>query len=241
MKFYSQDGQDKFLARLFRNKKDGFFIDIGAYDGVNISNTLFFEQVLFWKGICIEPNPIVFEDLKINRQCVCLNCCVSDKKGYFKFLSVSGWGIMLSGLLDFFDEKHLQRIERTIAEHGGSKEIINVSAMPLKDVFSEYSVKCVDYCTIDVEGGEISVLQSIDFSKVTIKVFTIENNNRSKTVRNFLQPLGYKLIGKLGADEVYELNSIRYDLILKWKIEKKINSIKLMWTGLSNKYLRQGF
>jgi FkbM family methyltransferase len=237
MQFYSQDEQDKFVAQLFKNKKEGFFIDIGAYDGINISNTLYFEKELSWKGICIEPNPIVFENLKINRQCVCLNCCVSDKKGYFKFLSVSGWGIMLSGLLDFFDERHLQRIDRTIKEHGGSKEIINVSAMPLKDVFSEYSIKLVDYCTIDVEGGEISVLQSIDFSKVTIKVLTIENNNRTKDVRIFLQPLGYKLIAKLGGDEVYELNSYRYDLMLKWRLDKKINSIRLMWKGLKRRYV----
>ena len=56
--YYSQFKQDQFLNEvLFNNKKNGFFIDIGAHDGVTISNTLFFEKQNDWKGICIEPNP----------------------------------------------------------------------------------------------------------------------------------------------------------------------------------------
>ena len=57
MKFYSQCGQDKWAyENLFKNKNDGFFIEIGADDGIHFSNTKFFED-LGWNGICIEPSP----------------------------------------------------------------------------------------------------------------------------------------------------------------------------------------
>lgn len=225
MDFFSQDGQDKFIANLFNNKSEGYFLDIGAYDGIDFSNTLYLEKKLAWKGICIEPNPVVFEQLKVNRNCICLNCCVGNANGIFKFLSVSGYGIMLSGLMDMFDQKHLLRIDQGIKEHGGSKEILDVPVLPLKNIFETYIITTIDYCNIDVEGGEMSVLKSIDFSKVRIKVFTIENNYGSKHVRRFLKPLGYKLIATLGADEVYELHSKRYDLMLKLKVKKLRNYI----------------
>lgn len=95
----------------------------------------------------------------------------------------------------------------------------------MKEVFEEHSVTVIDYCNIDVEGGEMNVLESIDFSKIKIRVFTIENNYGTNVVRNFLKPLGYKLIGKLGADEVFALNSKRFDLIVKLKIKQVKNYI----------------
>lgn len=235
MKFYSQDGQDKFIAALLRNKKNGVFVDIGAYDGIFFSNTLHFEKYLKWTGVCVEPNPEIFNQLKHNRNCTCLNYCINDKKGDFKFLSVSGYGAMLSGILEFFDNRHLARIDCIIREHGGEKIIIDIAALPMEDIFREYSLKQIDYCNIDVEGSEMKVLESIDFSKVQIKIFTIENNYRTKTIKNFLTSKGYKLIGKLGADEVYELNSKRYDLMLKWRMDKAKSFLRLLGKSIKKK------
>lgn len=218
MEFFSQDGQDKFIVGLLNNKKGGFFLDIGAYDGKVFSNTLYLEKELGWKGICIEPNPLVFKNLEVNRKCICINCCIGNSKGNYKFLAASGAASMLSGLLDMFDQNHLLRIDETINKHGGTKQVFDVAVVPLKGIVAEQKIKEIDYCNIDVEGGEMSVLNSIDFSKVSIKVFTIENNNGTGLVHDFLYPYGYKLIAKLGADEVYELNSTRYDLMLQWRI-----------------------
>ena len=236
MKSFSQDGQDKFIADLFKNKPNGIFVDVGAYDGIFFSNTAYFEKELGWTGFCIEPNPAVFKQLEKNRKCVCLNYCISDKMEELQFLSVSGYGEMLSGLINFFDENHYNRIETIIKEHGGSKTIIDIPSMPLKDIFAQHSITEIDYCNIDVEGGEMAVLNSLDFSKVCIKVFTIENNNRTNRVRDFLGPKGYKLIGKLGADEVYELNSKRYDLMLQWRLDRVRNYLKLLERSISKKF-----
>jgi FkbM family methyltransferase len=212
MQYFSQDGQDKFIVKLFKGKAEGVFLDIGAYDGMIFSNTLYLEKNLGWKGICIEPNPLVFEQLQNNRKCVCLNCCVGQEMGIHKFLSVSGHATMLSGLIDMFDEKHLSRINDEIEKYGGEKKTLDVDVLPLKNILDKYGFSVIDYCNIDVEGGEISVLKSIDFSKTLIKVFTIENN----------------LISKIGGDEDYELKSKRYGLIFRYQVKKALNYMSVL-------------
>ena len=67
MKFYSQWGQDKYIYNnFFKNKKDGFFLEIGADDGVRFSNCKFFEDNLNWKGIAIEARQDAYNNLKKN-------------------------------------------------------------------------------------------------------------------------------------------------------------------------------
>jgi len=64
MKSYSQFGEDLILHReFFRDTEKGICIEVGAVDGVMMSNTLFFEE-RGWLCICIEANPFMFEDLK---------------------------------------------------------------------------------------------------------------------------------------------------------------------------------
>ena len=58
MNFFSQTGQDRLLfEHFFRGKRNGVFVDVGAYDGTTFSNTLFFERSMGWSGLCVEPLP----------------------------------------------------------------------------------------------------------------------------------------------------------------------------------------
>ena len=87
--YHSQYGQDKIInERIFGSKRNGFFVDIGANDGITGSNTYFFEKELSWKGVCIEPQPDIFNKLAKNRKSECHNCAVSSKTGTAKFLKV---------------------------------------------------------------------------------------------------------------------------------------------------------
>lgn len=228
MKYFSQDGQDRFVADLLNHKKNGVFIDIGAFDGIDFSNSYFFEKGLSWSGICIEPNITIFKKLQTNRNCICLNCCVGEATGVNQFLSVTGYAVMLSGLLSMFDRRHLERIDEAIKVHGGTKEILDIPVLPLETILENHKIEIVDYCNIDVEGGELGVLKSINFSKVKIKLFSIENNYGEKEVQQFLKLHGYRLIAKLGADEFYELNSKRYLLMLKLEFRKFKNYLNAL-------------
>lgn len=90
--FYSQAGQD---AWVLEKIPKGFFVDVGAYDGVESSNTYALE-LAGWKGICIEPNKQAYEKLIQVRKCFAINTAAVSKDGY---------GLTLNTILKEFDTK----------------------------------------------------------------------------------------------------------------------------------------
>lgn len=197
MNYYSQYGQDKYLLEeIFPNKNDGYYVDIGAHDGVSLSNTKKFEEI-GWNGVCIEPHPKRFQELLQNRGCLCYNIAISDKNELIDFLCVDGYPQMLSGVLENYDQRHLQRIENEIHSYGGSKEIIKVHSRKFSDIIDREDI---DYVSIDVEGSELNILRSIDFDRHNIKCFSIENAYGSDKLNMFLVEKGYYIINSMGCD-----------------------------------------
>lgn len=202
--YYSQFGQDSYLnEHIFNNKKDGVFVDIGAYDGRTLSNTLFFEKELGWRGICVEPNPIPYEKLVKERSCICVNGCVTDTSGEMPFMKVSSAPEMLSGLVSKYDSRHLDRIKSEAAIDGATTEIIQVKCYVLNDLLKENKIDHIDYLSIDTEGGEYDILKSIDFDKVDIDIIDVENNYQYPEFRKFMESKNFVLINCLREDEIY--------------------------------------
>ena len=84
--YFSQYDQDRYVnEQFFKNKKGGVFVEIGAYDGVLLSNTFFFKKYLGWTGICIEPIPDVFSRLKSNRSAICVQGCICSGEDQVNF------------------------------------------------------------------------------------------------------------------------------------------------------------
>lgn len=190
--FYSQFNQDRLINYLFAGKKEGIFLDIGANDGIVLSNTYFFEKEKAWTGVCIEPHPDIFKQLQSNRNCFLENCCITDTDGCVTFRKVSGAANMFSGIVDFMDEVHCKRIEKRIKEWGGSYEDIRVESREINSILDKYSITQIDYCSIDTEGAELQIIQSIDFDKINIKVFSVENfRKKDKSVGAFLKQKKY--------------------------------------------------
>lgn len=202
---YSQYKQDIIIDFLLSKKNNGVFLDIGAHDGVSLSNSLFFEKHRNWTGVCIEPNPSVFEKLKKNRNCRMKNCCISDKQGNVVFRKVSGSAEMGSGILDFFDNKHIERINKAISQYGGSYEDISIKCENLSTILDEFNIRKIDYCSIDTEGAELQIVKSIDFEKYDISAFSIEKGN--KEVTRYLKSKGYRC-AKSMVDNFYIKNGI---------------------------------
>jgi FkbM family methyltransferase len=196
--FYSQEGQDKFLMTLdcIKTKKDGYFVDIGANDGVKFSNTKLLEDI-GWNGVCVEPLPETFEKLKVNRNCIVCNYAISQKEGEIDFQQIFGEVEMLSGIVDSYDERHVARIKTELELHGGERRIIKVKSVPFSKLIDRHNI---DYLSIDVEGAEMEVLRSIDFSKHNITIISIENNYNSAYIPNFLSEKGYKCVSIIGHD-----------------------------------------
>jgi len=225
--YYSQYGQDAFLEKIFK-KKLGTFLDIGAYDGITFSNTYFLESSLNWKGICVEPNPIPFSKLKEVRKSINVNCGIGTANKQLKFLALSGAGEMLSGFTSTFNDEHYARITEMERHYEIKKQNIAIEAKPLSELLNDYNIKNVDYCSIDVEGGEMEVLKSIDFDAVNIRLISVENNLGTKDAKKFLRALGYSRIWKIGSDEFYERETKRYGLILKFKFQNFLKRLSYL-------------
>ena len=145
---FSAQYQDKYLAKLF-NFKPGFYIDIGAFDGISNNNTMLLDKYYNWKGICVEPNPYSFKSLlKYRKSNLNYNIAISnyDKKLY-----------------KFNDLEQFSRLDRN-----GN---ITVNNSKFKKIIKK---KKIDFLKIDVEGSEIDVIKSIDFKKYDIKSILIE-------------------------------------------------------------------
>ena len=206
--YKSEFGQDKFLNEvLFKGKPNGVFLDIGAHDGVTGSNTWFCEKKLNWTGICFEPIEDLFEKLSKNRNCICVQGAVADKDGMATFRQViPGPGRsseMLSGIETLFDPRAIQRIETEIQENGGSYKLIHVPTYELTKILSKHNINHIDFLSLDIEGGELEVLKTIDFKKFYIAAIAVENNYKMPEIRSFLESKGFRYITMLTVDEIY--------------------------------------
>jgi len=176
--FFSQYSQDRSLEScIFKGHKNGIFMDIGAHDGVNLNNTIYFEKNHNWTGFNIEPISSVYNNLLTNRpNCININCAVSNTDGDSEFICNSGYTEMLSGLKSAYDPRHLKRIEDENKRTGATSETILVPTRRIETICDQYNIKQIHYLSIDVEGGELNVLESINYDKVFIDVIGFEDN-----------------------------------------------------------------
>lgn len=183
-----------------------FYVDVGANDGLIVSNTAHFDLNLGWDGICIEPHPRAFIELEKNRKnSKNLNLCISEEETEVDFLVINGPAEMLSGIYDKYHPDHKTRIESEIQKNGGNKELIKVRSKPLKQIFKENFITKVDYLSIDTEGSEYEILSSIDFDEVDIRVISTENSS-GKDIKELLYKKNYTFATICCGDEIYYKN-----------------------------------
>ena len=200
----AQLAQDLIAYALNGGKKDGFFVDIGANDGVEISNSLLFEE-LGWQGFCVEANPKTFEKLRKNRKCDCYNLAVySQNIGTTRLGTTSAHG--LDSLEINITEHHAGRMR---FEGGRDEEIefIQVQTATFGELMAHYpSVTHIDFLSLDIEGGELEVLRGIDFSRFSFGVMAIEHNYVESAINDIKQLLnskGYRLLMYDGWDFIF--------------------------------------
>jgi FkbM family methyltransferase len=197
--FKAYSCQDIIAFLYFQGIPDGFFIDIGAHDGIQISNTYVLEQQ-GWQGICIEPIPEIYSLLQENRSCDTFNVAISsstDKAAsFFKVSGMEG----LSGL----ERQMPDRIRLGLQERGLDIELITVNAIPFDELMKTYPhLEYVDFLSIDVEGGEQDVLDSIDFQRMRFGLITIENNPGTEILAEFMNRQNYQIFVDLGTELMF--------------------------------------
>lgn len=185
----SQIFQDLFILYFLNEKKNGFFVDFGATNGVDLSNTFLLEKEYHWQGILAEPGKIWQTDLRKNRICLIDNRCVwssTDDVLEFNETQVAE----LSTVSSFSDHDFLssQRL---------SNSKYTVATISLNDLLSFHNAPYyIDYLSIDTEGSEYQILKSFDFEKYQIQIITVEHNFTPQRllIFNLLKEKGYKRI-----------------------------------------------
>jgi FkbM family methyltransferase len=201
MKTYSQYNQDIILNNtFFKNKEKGFFVDIGAFDGIDKSNSYFYESFLNWSGICVEPIEVRYKELLKNRKCKSVYGAVSDKDVEFvEFCLIEGYSEMLSGIVDEYDQRHIKRIHN----EGCTRKKVAVPNFRFKDIVSE---KNIDLLDIDTEGNELKILADIDYDEYNIDIILVECNYEKNDIISLMKEKNFNYKMDIGSDLVFKNN-----------------------------------
>lgn len=184
----SQLGQDLWVLEKTGYKRNGFFVEFGATDGVLLSNSWLLETEFGWQGICAEPNPKLFAKLRENRQCKTSEACItglSGKKVNFIYADVYGGSAEYAN-----NDAHGSKREAYRAM-GQVSTIVGVS---LNDFLQQNGApKDIDYLSVDTEGSEFEILEKFPFDQWNIRLLTVEHNftQRRADIRALLEANGY--------------------------------------------------
>jgi FkbM family methyltransferase len=196
VKSYSQEAQDLKVLLHYKLKKNGYFLEIGASDGINLSNTYLLEKEYNWSGICVEPIKDDYQKLILNRSCHCSNNAVYAISGEKLEFDIYEYNL-LSGI-----NKH-----NTVYNGQAIKEKIIVETISLNDLLKKYNApKFIEYLSLDTEGSEYEILSSFDFDYYKIGLIHVEHNfeeSKRKLIKELLLKNDYKYIGEFKQDDFY--------------------------------------
>lgn len=161
--------QDLFVLSEVNFKENGYFVEFGATNGFDLSNTYLLETEFGWQGILAEPAKLWHSDLMKNRNChIDTNCVWTESDSVLTFKEVDVAELSTIEAYNAVDSHQKDR------ESGKNYEVNTIS---LEDLLKKYNApKFVDYLSIDTEGSEFEILSSFDFTKYQFKVITCEHN-----------------------------------------------------------------
>lgn len=158
---------------------NGFFIEVGANNGFNQSNTYYLEKFRNWKGLLIEGIPELYQECLIERsrsEVVNYALVSEDFDQPDVTMTYSGLTSLVNGAFKNQKQEQIHIQKGAMAQGYLSCYEIEVPARTLTSILDEYDVKEIDFFSLDVEGFELSVLQGLDFNKYRPKYMLIETS-----------------------------------------------------------------
>lgn len=185
----SENSQDIMVLDQLNFKKNGFFVEFGAGNGVEFSNTFLLEKKFNWKGILAEPCKSFHKEIFSKRNCIIDQRAVSNVTG-LKVNFVE------------FENKHFSKINTKSSKNKTNYSVFTVSLM---DLLNEYNCPNeFDYLSIDTEGNEFEVIKNLDFNIYKPSIISIEHNHenkKKKSIFDLLNKHGYIRIFKEISDQ----------------------------------------
>ncbi len=220
----STDGESvDIIDHFFWGYRGGIALELGSLDGTPMTHsmTYWMEHLLDWKRILVEANPIHQKSMKQeNSNAFSVNAAICNNSSQLLHYAVTQ-DVVTSGILEFMNPNFLQRFHHNIYEACTPKgdlssikdwkvfkEVSLIHCLPLSVVFREARLNYINLFILDVEGAEMQILESIDWSKVRFDVICVETKsvdpalrpaNYPAVVESFLVNKGYKnCCGQIG-------------------------------------------
>lgn len=187
---YSQNNEEQIILKYFKDKPEGTFLDLGAFDGVRLSNTRALAEK-GWSGILVDASPTVFKQLsdnyKGNTKCICLNVALSQNTGTQRFYdNAEAAGTLIPAQVDRWKDKGLQFKEEAV--HGYTWSDFAFKYMQLFN--GKY-----DFISIDIEGADYYILKQIDLDLYGTSMVCVEwNSGNREKFENYFAKYSMKLI-----------------------------------------------
>ncbi len=236
--FRAQNGEDRWLDAYFHGKRDGYFVEVGAYNGVDLSNSYHFEQI-GWHGVLVEPDPDNAANCRITRpgartfQCAAV---ATPEITEISFHKVANGGVFSTTNLT---DGHAKRI----ANIGLATEPIRVPARTLDSMLTEAGTSRVDFVSIDVEGGELDVLSGFDIRRWQPQIVVVESNTKTRqpAIRHYFLRHRYAYLHSIDVNDFYErtersapvtalLDGFRYGLFrVRRRIARISHNLRRAW------------
>ena len=194
---WSQEGEDIMLRRIFGSQRTGLYVDVGAHHPKRFSNTYFFYR-LGWHGINIDAMP---GSMRLFNKCrprdINLELGIAQNAGtlnYFIFneTALNGFSATLSNQRNSENNKYYV------------KDVVKLNVQPLSEVLEKYADgAAIDFMTVDVEGLDLQVLRSNDWSRFRPEYVLAEVLRSSldelqyDPVTKFMRGIGYSVYAKV--------------------------------------------
>lgn len=202
--YTSQAGQDAVVDRLMDGRA-GTFVDVGGYDGVSGSNTLFLESRRGWTGILVEPVPAQLARAQAARRCPCLPYAVAPEDGEADMVVVESGYTQMSGLKATYDPRLLGQVR---ADPRHKERTIRVPTRTLSRLLLDAGLPHPDFLSLDIEGGEEAALAAFPFDRHKVRLWAIENNGGGPGIAAIMRAAGHELVELCGPDEVWRLRGL---------------------------------
>tara|TARA_A100001035_G_scaffold266505_1_gene249576 strand:+ start:1669 stop:2373 length:705 start_codon:yes stop_codon:yes gene_type:complete len=210
-KYFGKNNLDQQIEE-YLNFDNGFYIELGAHDGISQSNTFYYEKKKNWKGILIEPTKHIFNKCKKHRSkknffynCACVSFAYEKKN---LELTYSGLKTFSEHLIS--DNQKIYQLSNPEIHFGEKNFSYIAEARTLNSLLDESNApNIIDFMSLDTEGSEFEVLNGIDFKNYNFKYMLIETNHFSK-LDEYLSNKKYKFLKKFNYNDFL----FKYDSII---------------------------
>lgn len=181
---HSQLGQDVLAVLVNEYRPSNYFVEFGATNGEDLSNTKMLESEMGWKGILAEPAEIWWRQLEANRTAIIDHRCVWSHSGHW---------------LDFIEAKELSGVMDLVNRRKGEEyvQMGRVVSVSLADLLRDHNApRHIGLLSIDTEGSEYTIVKNFDFKKYSFNLIVIEHNysRPRRLIKKTLKRNGYQRI-----------------------------------------------